>query len=58
MGNAYLTEITSLARTAYIEWLLNGDKVTAATLANSLTALANYLDCTETQALAKVQGNG
>jgi hypothetical protein len=57
MGNAYLTEITSLARTAYIEWLLNGDTTTAANLASALSHLADYLDCTESQALAKVQGN-
>jgi hypothetical protein len=57
MGNPRLTAMMSHARTAYIEWLLKGDTTTAANLANALSHLADYLDCTESQALAKVQGN-
>lgn len=57
MGNAYLTEMLSNAKTAYIDWLLNGDTATSHDLANWLTKLADYCDCTESQALAKVQGH-
>lgn len=57
MGNTYLTEMMRNAKAAYIDWLLNGDETTSHNLANWLTKVADYLDCTESQALVKVQGH-
>lgn len=57
MGNAYLTEMLTNAKTAYIDWLIKGDSSTSHDLANWLTKVADYLDCTESQALVKVQGH-
>lgn len=53
----HVKNLITAAREAYIDWMISRSADAATKVATSLTALADELDITETDALNMVTGN-
>jgi hypothetical protein len=53
----YIKDMLNLARTSFIDWMLDPNKTTSKNLMDEITKIADELDITESAALEMVKGN-